>query len=79
MSFSDGHSMYELGRGWTEVDGLDLEERTNFVSSLRKSIRNTNNQTPKREKNALFGASDHFVDLVFVVNVAPRIGLGELF
>src|SRR3989344_1370623 len=71
LASSDGHSMYELGRSWTEIDGLDLEEKTNFVNSLRKSIRNTNSQTPKRKKNAVFGDIDHLVDLALIVKVAP--------
>ena len=79
LASSDGHSMYELGRSWTEIDGLNLEEKTNFVNSLRKSIRNTNSQTPKRKKNAVFGAIDHLIDLAFIVKVAPKLGLGKLF
>lgn len=79
LSSSDGHSIYELGRSWTEIDSLDLQNKTNFVNSLRSSIRNTNSQTPKRKKSAVLGAMDHIVDLAFIVKVAPKIGLGRLF
>ncbi|MDD5193453.1 MAG: PHP-associated domain-containing protein [Candidatus Nanoarchaeia archaeon] len=79
LASSDGHSMYELGRSWTEIDEPDLVEKTKFADSLKESVRNTDSQTPKRKKNSVFGAIDHLVDLAFIVKVAPRIGLGKLF
>ena len=76
VSFTDGHSWYELGSSWTEIDRPKIED---FVNSLRTSIRRTNLKTPRRMKSSVFGAIDHLADLVFIVKIAPKIGLGYLF
>ncbi|MFA5857040.1 MAG: hypothetical protein WC867_06775 [Candidatus Pacearchaeota archaeon] len=64
LSSSDGHSLYELGRSWTEIDNLNLENKTKFTSSLRNSIRNTNNLSERCNKNSIIGAIDHITDLI---------------
>jgi hypothetical protein len=64
ISSSDGHSFYELGSSYTVLPDLD---RSNFVESLRNSIRSTciKNSLVK-ENNSFFGAMDHISDLVLI-------------
>jgi len=77
LSTSDGHSMYELGRSWTEVDVPYSSDNTNFVDNLRDAIRRTNLSTPRHEASpqGVMGAIDHIVDLVTIVKIAPIFGL----
>lgn len=79
LSSSDGHSIYELGRSWTEIDSLDLEDKTNFTPSLRDSIRKTNSQTPKKKSKAVLGALDHIADLILINQIGFRIGLHDFY
>lgn len=79
LASSDGHSSYELGKSWTEIDALDLDNKSNFLNSLKKSIRNTNIQTPRSEQNALFGAVTHLGKLAFITKLAQKIGLESFF
>ncbi len=73
LASSDGHSMYELGRSWTEIEMPDLQR--NFVTSLRDSIKQTHLRTPKQMRSAIFGAMDHIMDLIFLTKIAPKLGL----
>ncbi len=77
LSFSDGHSWYELGSSWTEIEMPELEG--NFVQSLKDSIRKTNLQTPMQMKSSVIGAIDHIADLLFITRIAPWIGLAKRF
>jgi hypothetical protein len=72
LSSSDGHSMYELGSNWTEIDKPEIN---NFVNSLRESIRRTNEQTNRKNKKLILGAIDHIADLTFIKKIAPKLGL----
>ena len=77
LSSSDGHSFYELGTSWTEIDFPDLYN-ANFNNSLRRSIRNTN-ESKKMKTNSFIGAVDHLTDLAFILKVAPIIGMSSRF
>ncbi|MBS3072157.1 hypothetical protein J4408_04160 [Candidatus Pacearchaeota archaeon] len=79
LASSDGHSMYELGRSWTEIDSLDLEHKSEFSNSLRNSVRNTNSETPKRKKSSIFGALDHIIDLILITQIGFRVGLRDFY
>lgn len=50
IATSDGHSLYELGTSWTEIDEIDREYPGKFLDSLRKSVQNT--KETKREKTS---------------------------
>ena len=66
----------------TLQDTLKEARDNNTVISVNaddKGIRNTNSQTAKRKKNAVFGAIHHLVALAFIVKVARKGGLGKLF
>ncbi len=80
LASSDGHSMYELGRNWTEIDNIDMN-KLNFLYSLRNSVRNTNKSTKMKKYPlfGIFGSMDHIVDLAFITKIAPKIGLENLF
>jgi len=69
LSTSDGHSMYELGRNWTEIEMPDIENKNNFVSSLKESIRQTNLQTQIQMKSAVFGAMSHAIELIVISKI----------
>lgn len=79
LSSSDGHSFYELAKNWTEINFPDIEQPKEFLQSLKKSIRNTNQFTPRKNYISYFGFIDHATDLVFITKIAPRIGLKKLF
>lgn len=63
LSASDGHSLYELGSSWTEIDSPDIKNKANFVQSLRAAIESTDINTPKRMKNSYAGAFAHGIEL----------------
>ena len=74
LSSSDGHSMYELGSNWTEIDKPKIE-RDNFVNSLRESVRKTDLNTNRKNKKLILGSIDHIVDLIFLTKIAPKFRL----
>lgn len=76
ISSSDGHSMYELGSSWTEIDKPTNE---NFVNSLKEDIRKTDLNTLKKMKGSVFGAIDHISDLVLITQIGVRIGLKNFY
>ncbi len=75
LSSSDGHSLYELGKSWTEINEIDRE---NFSESLRKSVQNTK-KANRENYSSKIGAIDHMTDMFFVSKVAPKIKLGWMF
>ena len=79
LSSSDGHSMYEIGSSWTEIDSPEITDKTKFVHSLRNAIRNASFYTERKNTNSVFGAIDHIADLVFITKIAPKIGLAKRF
>ena len=79
LATSDGHSMYELGSAWTEVDEIS-KNPNDFLMSLRSSVKNTKNSRQKKSYLAgFFGAIDHILDLIWIVKIAPKILLGSLY
>jgi hypothetical protein len=79
LSTSDGHSLYELGSSWTELDQPNIVKNSEFINSLRESIRKTNSKTPKKMKNSIVGAIDHLIDLVWITMIAPKLSLGYFY
>ncbi len=79
LSSSDGHSFYELGKSWTEIDFPDIDNPAQFVPSLKQAIRATNSQTPYHNHVSYAGFIDHALDLAFITKVAPRIGMAKMF
>lgn len=75
LSSSDGHSFYELGSSWTEIE---QPEKRDFVNSLRQSIRNTSISTERQNVDSRLGALDHIIDLVSI-KAASKIGLRVKF
>ncbi len=62
LASSDGHSFYEIGSSWTEMEKPSLESETEFLEQFRNSIRNTRD-SKKQMFNSVFGAMDHVLDL----------------
>lgn len=79
LSGSDGHSFYEIGKCWTEIDRFNVEDKDYFVNNLRRSIRNTNNGTQTQKTNLIVGAIDHIVDLILITKIAPMLGIQKRF
>ncbi|OIO42428.1 hypothetical protein AUJ62_01190 [Candidatus Pacearchaeota archaeon CG1_02_32_21] len=79
LSVSDGHSLYELGSSWTEINFPYIESKDKFNDSLRESVRKANLDSQMKMKKSRIGAIDHVLDLKFITSVAPKIGLGYLF
>jgi|SRR3989344_3477684 len=79
ITSSDGHSFYELGKCWTELEAIKPRQSSSFNSTLRKSIRKTNEKTPRQTTSGIGGAIDHILDMIFIEQIAPKIGLGRLF
>lgn len=75
ISTSDGHSFYELGTNWTEIDEID---RKKFSESLRKSVQNTKESVKMKSGNWI-GDLDHITDLIFIVKIAPKLRLDWMF
>lgn len=74
---SDGHSFYEIGSSYTEL--TSAISQIDFLNSLRTAIHKTGNRTEGKQSNSKLGALDHIVDLAFITQIAPRIGLGKFF
>jgi len=63
---SDGHSFYEVGRSYSELEDISKE---NLNDSLKKAIRNHKN-FDKDRKGSIYGkigAVDHILDLVCLI------------
>lgn len=73
IASSDGHSIYEIGSSWTEINKLDIEDNENFTYSLRESIRNTNLDSCKGMKDSRFGAVKHITELVGII-ISEKLG-----
>lgn len=76
IASSDGHSMYEIGSSWTEIQRPQFN---GFVNSLRESIIKTNLSTPTRMNNSIIGAIDHILDLALITQVGFRVGLRDFY
>jgi len=76
ISSSDGHSMYELGSSWTEIERPTNED---FVNSLRESVRRTGLSTQRKMKSSVFGAIDHIADLALITQIGFRVGLKDFY
>jgi hypothetical protein len=79
LSSSDGHSIYEIGKNWTEIDMPDIANKGNFTNSLRNSIRNTDLKTEKKTRPLILGAIDHALDLILITKIGFKIGLKEFY
>lgn len=77
LASSDGHSFYELGRSWTRINFP--EPSNQFIENLRRSILNAGEGTDMRLHTSYIGMIDHIADLLFILNIAPKIGLAHLF
>jgi len=73
ISSSDGHSFYEIGTSWTEIEFPNLEN--GFLESLRKSIRATNLETNAKNHQSYLGTFDHAMDMMVRDLVLRRIGI----
>ncbi len=64
LSSSDGHSMYELGNCWTELD-FDFSniKSSDFVSGLRTAIRKSDCSNKMQMRTSYVGIIDHIADL----------------
>ncbi len=78
LSSSDGHSFYELGSSWVEITKPDLENRSNFIPSLKDAIRKTKMNAPRRNGNSYIGGVDHMVDLATII-LASKIPILKEF
>lgn len=63
LSSSDGHSFYEIGSSWTE---LDIQGYKSFIKNLREAINKTSPETHSQRRNYKWGALDHIADLAFI-------------
>lgn len=66
LSSSDGHSLHELGKNWTEIEMPDIQY-FRFLSSLKDSIINTNLETPRQEQISYRGIIQHIFILGFTM------------
>lgn len=75
---SDGHSVYEIGSSWTELDipeQVCITQDTSIVKqALKKAVQETNPFTPRKNTNSRFGAIDHISDLVTLIALG-KIGI----
>ncbi len=78
ISTSDGHSLLEIGRNWTEIDEIDRGNPENYLTSLKESVQNTK-RAKKMRRGSRIGAVNHVIDLIWILKVAPKIGLGFLY
>ncbi len=75
VSFSDGHSFYEIGNGFTTVQRPNYRSNDDFISSLGLSILTStpeNCSLPNRNIGRV-GTVDHAVDLVGLTKVLPKV------
>lgn len=76
VSFSDGHSIYEIGSSWT---GIEKPDEKNLANSMRTSLQKTNLDSPKKKTKSYLGAIDHIADMLLINQVGNRIGLKEFY
>lgn len=76
LSVSDGHSFYELGKSWTEIDMPNLSENY-FKTSLKREVRS---QGPRRMcmVDCKLGTIDHIIDLIYL-KMLQRFGINSGF
>lgn len=80
IATSDGHSFYELGRSWTEIDEIDREKPGNFLPSLKMSVQNTRDaEKGKNSITGFIGVADHTLDLKLWIPMFSKIGFGWYF
>lgn len=79
LSVSDGHSSRELGSSWTMLNYPQLTNTKEFVESLRKSIRQTNELTESKRTNSIFGAIEHIAKVIAITKIGFNIGLREFY
>jgi len=77
ISASDGHSIYEIGSSWTEIDSPDLIIKQNFQTSFKSSIRNTNLKSKMKKTNSIIGALDYSINLFWLNGLAPKLKLNR--
>lgn len=77
ISTSDGHSFYELGRSWTEINEINKNPKE-FLKSLKKSVQNTKN-AERMNYNGRFGAINHILNLIWITKIVPSFGLGWIY
>jgi len=79
LSSSDGHTIHELGSSWTEIDFPDIDNPKDFTSTLKKAVRATSQQTPRKNHTSYLGTIEHIAKLAFLVKIAPKLGITKYF
>ena len=64
VSFSDGHSLYEIGLNYTILDMPSEFEFNKFISSLKNSIRQHKDYSEDKQNFSLKGFLEHSVKMV---------------
>lgn len=79
ISSSDGHSFYEIGTNWTEIERPEIWSDFRFNRSLKEAISSTHENTNRKINHSLIGVLDHMTDILFITRIAFRLGLRDYF
>ncbi len=77
VSFSDGHSLYEIGSSYTWLEQLDFKDSEAFVSSLRKAIRAHKDFSKDKKHNSIAGMVEHAVRMASIVGI-QKLGFNKI-
>lgn len=67
VSASDGHSFWELGSSWVEMQMPDLADSSKFNETLKKNVQRTGCLIKRKNKNSILGALEHIISLAACV------------
>ena len=74
LSSSDGHSMHELGKSWTEIDFPNITQSKEFIPSLKKAIKFADLRTNQKNHTSYRGAIEHMAKLA-IAKIAQKLEL----
>ncbi len=69
VSFSDGHSLYEIGSSYTWLEQLDFKNSEALSSSLRKAIREHKDFSKDKKHNSIAGMIEHAARLASIIGL----------
>ena len=67
LSFSDGHSLYEIGSSYTLLEQPDFRNSERLIESLRKSIKQHEDYSKDRQHFSKLGSLDHSMDTIGMI------------
>lgn len=74
LAASDGHSFYEIGSSWTELE-FPTMKTTDFSSALRGAIRKADISSRQNRVQSKGGLVHHVLGIIAFEMIAPKLGI----